>query len=602
MSRLGGRVLSAGRGRGPSGASAATSPSADRRTSAGPARLTMHMALVTGAAVLVYGLAARNGLAYDDVPLVLDPRVRGLAHGLSDLRAILLQPYWTGAGHDLGLYRPLTTFSLAVDWTLSRGSTVWPHVANIGWHVIACLLVLLLLRRLFGELPALGGALVFAVHPVHVEAVAALAGRAELLAGVAVFAACLLWARPQQMVARSPRVPSPADPSQLPVGGPGSRAGPGPGVTVAVAGLYLLALASKESAVMLPGLLFLVDLALGRTPREGRSWRRYARDRAAVAMLLAAVLAAYLCLRLLVLRGLTPSSIYPAAEAVHGPGPRLLTALQAWPVYARLLFFPRVLLADYGPRVIMPAFGLTAAAAVGVLLLGGVVSAGTAAARVGRGRAALALLWFPLAVLPVSNLIVPIGVLVAERTLYVPSFALVAGVAIGLAAAVERSTVTRRTAEALLVLALAALAIRSAVRVPEWASTERVFQALLRDRPDAFRGHWFAARAARQRGDIARNVTEMEQAVRLWPYHERLLAEAAATELEADRPAAARTLARLAVQRGPDDPTSWRLLAASLLASGDSAEALATARRGLDLHPRDAVLQGMDRSLSAAGR
>ncbi|NIP96229.1 MAG: hypothetical protein GWO24_23480, partial [Akkermansiaceae bacterium] len=74
---------------------------------------------------------------------------------------------------------------------------------------------------------ALAGALVFAVHPVHVEAVANVVGRAEVLSSVFYLLSCLLFVR--------------------------WREGLGVGRTAALCGLYAAAFLTKESAVTLPG-------------------------------------------------------------------------------------------------------------------------------------------------------------------------------------------------------------------------------------------------------------------------------------------------------------------------------------------------------------
>jgi len=74
---------------------------------------------------------------------------------------------------------------------------------------------------------------------------------------------------------------------------------------------------------------------------------------------------------------------------------------------------------------------LTPDAAFGAVLLFGLLAGGCAAFLRGNGQLALVLLWVPVALLPASNLIIPIGALLAERALYLPSaavaFALVAG-------------------------------------------------------------------------------------------------------------------------------------------------------------------------------
>lgn len=149
--------------------------------------------LVCLAAIAVYALSVRSGFAYDDVPLILlDPRV----HSLGNLPAILTQPYWPVGGQELSIWRPLTTLSFAADWAVSGGAPAWFHLSNVLWHAAACILVLCLLHELFAAPAALAGALLFAVHPVHVEAVANVVGRGDVISAVFALAACLLWIRP----------------------------------------------------------------------------------------------------------------------------------------------------------------------------------------------------------------------------------------------------------------------------------------------------------------------------------------------------------------------------------------------------------------------
>src|SRR2546422_8401771 len=89
-----------------------------------------------------------------------------------------------------GLYRPLTIASYAVDWQL--GAAAWFHGVNLLWHAATSVAVTLLARRWSGDRAALVAGLIFAVHPVHVEAVADIVGRAELMA--ALFALLALYA------------------------------------------------------------------------------------------------------------------------------------------------------------------------------------------------------------------------------------------------------------------------------------------------------------------------------------------------------------------------------------------------------------------------
>src|SRR5690606_33267473 len=103
----------------------------------------------------------------------LDTRI----HSLANAPSFFVSGYWADA--DLALYRPLTTLSFAVDWAISGGSPAWFLFVNAAWNAAACVLAFLLLHRFAGMAPAFLAALLFAAHPVHVEAVANVVGRAE---------------------------------------------------------------------------------------------------------------------------------------------------------------------------------------------------------------------------------------------------------------------------------------------------------------------------------------------------------------------------------------------------------------------------------------
>ena len=124
-------------------------------------------------AVLVYVPALHNGFIWDD-PLVLQ-QLRAL-RSLGDL--VVLPPaiprYY---------FRPLIFVSYWFDRSLVGEVPYWFHASVIGWHALNTLLVFLLARRLFpGDwLTATGGALLFAVYPGHVESVAWMAGRSDVI-------------------------------------------------------------------------------------------------------------------------------------------------------------------------------------------------------------------------------------------------------------------------------------------------------------------------------------------------------------------------------------------------------------------------------------
>ncbi len=510
-------------------------------------------------ALVTYALALHNGFAFDDVVLIPgDQRVQNGQLGL-----LLSTPYWNDTA--LSLYRPLTSLTFGLDWAVAAGSAAWFHFTNILWHGAASTLVYALLVRYFGVTAALLGGAVFAAHPVHVEAVANVVGRAELMAATFVLAGCVLWPRIRTRAARA----------------------------VVAAVLYFLAMCAKESAAVLPALLLLIDFADGEWSLG--TLGAYLRRRAPELVALIAAFVIFMIIRTVVVGGLVPSRLDPSIEVLDSGWHRFMTALQAWPIALKVLVFPWTLLADYGPRILMPITEWNPLAVIGLTMLIALLVGGLVALRRGERVAALGLLWYPIAILPVSNFLIPIGVLLAERTLYLPSVAF--SMAIAALYVVLRKR--RDTARLALVLAVAipvAYAVRSMVRVPDWKSTDSILLALVRDRPDAFRGVWHVARIERQQGDTTAALANYDLALKLWPYRELLVEESATYATSRGRAAYARNIAFYGSQRWPQNVVFHQLLAGNALDLGDTATAVRSLNRALKLHPSDSLLNQMWRA------
>ena len=109
------------------------------------------------------------------------------------------------------------------------------------------------------------------------------------------------------------------------------------------------------------------------------------------------------------------------------------------------------------------------------------------------GIEAYGLGWIAIGLAPVANLLFPVGVLVAERTLYLPSAGamLAAGTALAGAAPAASSAHARAPAAwaVLLGILVAGGALRSATRVPVWRDDVAVVESMLRDSPRSYRGY-----------------------------------------------------------------------------------------------------------------
>src|ERR1043165_2384872 len=99
---------------------------------------------------------------------------------LSRVQTILTAPYWPLPGPQ-DLYRPLTSLFHALQFIVGDGSPMVFRVVSYSLYALASVAVFFLARQLTSSRPSLVAALVFAAHPVHVEAVALAVGQAELM-------------------------------------------------------------------------------------------------------------------------------------------------------------------------------------------------------------------------------------------------------------------------------------------------------------------------------------------------------------------------------------------------------------------------------------
>lgn len=506
-----------------------------------------------GAYVLVLALAAYanatgNGFALDDGPvLVTNPVVTEGLWGEA-----LLGPYWHGFREGTGLYRPLTVTGFAVEWILWRGSPLGFHLVSVLAHGLASLLLFRLILHFAPVGAALAGAAFFALHPVHVEAVANVVGRSELYVALATFSAGLVYLNP------------------------GLRADGRRGVRLVVlALLYLVGLGSKEGAVMLPAALLLLEaLRPGPGPLRARLVREVP-----TLVGLAAVLGGYLMVRMAVLGTVAGGAAAPELMGLTSGG-RVLAALSVWPEYLRLLLFPLSLSSDYSPAVLLVPAGLDAS-----VLAGGAILAGLAVLAVAlRRRAPLVAAgigWFALTVLPVSNLLFPAGILLAERTLYLPSAGgalVVAGAGIAVAGVPAGA---RRALAGLAVAAGVAFLVRTVDRNPTWFSTFTVMSTLAEEHPES-------AVAMRARANGLERVGDRRAAADLWrtvlalqPRHYGFLVDASRFFAAAGERRTAESLAVRAVGLRPHDPAAYRALAEQYLLDGRGREAHRVALDGL---------------------
>jgi protein O-mannosyl-transferase len=512
--------------------------------------------LVSVVALLASVTSLGNRFALDDLPIILgNPRV----HSLATPWAYLSQTYWPPErGH--ALYRPLTILGFAMEWAVGGGAPFVFHLASVFLYIAACVAVFWLADCLLPRPAALIAALLFAVHPVHVEAVGNIVGQAEPLVGMLLAVAVGLYVRARR---RGPLTP---------------RHG------VALAALYGLGLMAKEHAAVLPGLLVLAELLV--VDDRGTGARRRAEQLLPTLLAQAAVLVSFWTVRTTVTGGLIGRDWHPAFRS-GGTSIRIWTALGVVPEWVRLLLFPSHLSADYNPQEIPVGTGLGPRQALGLAMLA-VLTGFVAWAWRRRPVAAYGILWACVAIFPVSNLLLPTGIFLAERTLFLASIGgmLAVGAVVSPYLTEWESWMPgkRRMALALFGVILLAGGVRSALRQPIWRDNPTLFAQTAKDAPLSYRARAAHAVMLLESGKEAEGEQEYLTALRLYRDDPNLFADLGDWYLGKQRFAEALGMYSRVLELVPDhwSATSRSILCLTQLNRLEDARrlALVAARRG----------------------
>ncbi len=417
--------------------------------------------LVAVAALASSVTGLRNGFAYDDIPIIVENPMVTELHTPAEY---LLDSYW-GPARGNSLYRPLTISLFSLQWAVGDGSPFPFHLLNVLLYAATAVAVLALLRLFLPPAAALLGGVAWAVHPVHVEATANVVGQSEMVAAIPMLAALVLYLRARAAGVMPMRT------------------------TLAILACYATALATKEHGIVLPALLALAELAhrWGRPGSAPASPVPWPLARSAVLLTVA-----YLIVRTSVLAGFAGDTPHPAWDGVSA-WERRWAMLALLPEFARLLLWPARLYADYSPQAVVFETTPGLAHLPGVLLVAAYASLLAWAWR--RDRVVtFALLWFPVTLAPISNVLIPTGVILAERTLFLPSLSV--ALLVGAAAtrlAPRLAALPRPHAARLAIVATCAVlvagAARSAGRQRAWEDNASLFATTAADAPANYRAH-----------------------------------------------------------------------------------------------------------------
>ena len=379
---------------------------------------------------------------------------------------IFQHTYWWPHG-EAGLYRPVTTLSYLFNYAvLGNGDRqAGYHWLNFLLHAGNVVLVYLLVSRLIPEFwPPVFIAGLWAVHPVLTESVTNIAGRADLIATSAVLAGLLLYLKSTEAV--------------------GWRR------VAWLAGLMAATAAgvfAKESAIVIPGVIALYEFAF---------WRERKQARGLLLGTLATLppLALMLIQRAKVLAASPPAAIPFVDNPIIGANwwAGRATALKVMACYLWLAIWPAKLSTDYSyPQIPVASGALEDWLALAVVLA--VVVTVFLLYRRSQKAFFFAVFAF-VALLPASNLLFPIGTIMAERLLYLPSIGLMMCLVLAVYAGSRRIGFAK-TAPAVLCLVAIAFTGRTWARNADWRDDITLARSAVEACPRSFKSHKILAAA-----------------------------------------------------------------------------------------------------------
>jgi protein O-mannosyl-transferase len=450
--------------------------------------------MLAGAIALLALAASVTGIpnryAYDDVFVIQrDARLHTLVHWWHFFADSYWSQSWGGDG-----YRPLTILGFAVQWAVGHGSPLVFHVVNVALYMLMCVAVFWLLTGVLPSAPAWIVAALFAIHPVHVEAVANAVGQSELTVGLLLTLAMGLYVAGRQR-------------------GPLSVAR-----QVAIAAMYAAALLFKEHGIVLVALVVVAEITVVRDPRPLRT--RLVEMRPLV-LGLTALAMGYLWARDAVLSGrFTGFRPFVPFQGLHlSTSNRMLTMIGVAPQWVRLFLWPAHLTTEYSPPWTPIAQGVAIDQLPGLLLIVGVIGLFFATRR-RWPVASFGLGWVIVAMSPVSNLVLPAGFIIAERTLLFPSVGVM--IFLGALIPVAYEWLAPRRLQWAGALAVAVLLVtgawRSAQRSRLWHDDDTLFEQEVIDTPDSYRTHFMLGAWMMQNKRMRDGEAEYNIGMRLFPF------------------------------------------------------------------------------------
>uniref|UniRef100_A0AAR5NY72 dolichyl-phosphate-mannose--protein mannosyltransferase n=3 Tax=Dendroctonus ponderosae TaxID=77166 RepID=A0AAR5NY72_DENPD len=452
-------------------------------------------------------------------------------------------------------YRPLTVLSYRLNVFFSGGrlDAFQFHTVNVVLHGILSLMALPLFECLLKRKkprktlhilddPAFTGALLFASHPVHTEAVASLVGRADLLAAILFFGLIILYKNVSGLL----------------------------GWFVSVSLISGTAVLCKETAITVLGVCIIYEVYLRKKPSKfwSETFEKTFLMRVGLLVLIGFIIM-ILRLKVMNFEGPTFSPTDNPASFHERLTVRVLSYNYIYCLNALLLVWPQWLCFDWSMGcvpLIQQRSDLRIFAVLAFWLIVIAVSYRLVKDLITKDKVdvyvmALSLMLIPF--LPSSNLLLRVGFVIAERTLLVPSTGYCLLVAVGLEKLKSRFGSVKNLFTAMYILLLVTFVARSIQRNYEWINEVRLFKSALEVCPLNAKVHYNIGKVLSNptRGSLRDAERSYRHALELYPRYEQAMNNLANILREKGQLEEAEYWLQLAVAVRPNFAAGWMNLA-----------------------------------------
>jgi tetratricopeptide (TPR) repeat protein len=479
------------------------------------------LAFLAVVSFMIYSGSIKGEFLFDDDAFIADNMY---VKSLSNLPKVFSVDIGEGAGATSSYYRPLQMLTYMIEYNLFKLNTMPYHITNMFLHVFVVLSLFWMVKILVRDRTlAFITALLYSVHPVHVETVAYISGRADCIVALFIFLTFAIYLKTHE--------------EKKPVW------------TLLLFACYIIALFAKENSLVLPGIILVYHYLF----RKKIKWH-----------ILAAIIiisGAYLAFRISLIKAGTPGL---SVEGVIQRVPGFFVAIFS---YMKMLIWPFGLHMGHDFRLFSM---MSWQALVGLIL----IIAGIYYAAINRNKdrlGAFAISWFFIAIFPVSNLF-PLAFYMADHYLYVPSIGFFILVSRPLRNILQKKEMRQFAAAGITIIAVF-FAILTTLQTGYWVSARKFYERTLKYNPQSARMWANLGKEYGLMGDNSQAITHFEKALSIEPENEVAYSNLAILYYNAGRKDDALASCKKAMDINPNNTKARNMLGVLQRSIGEYEEA-----------------------------